>query len=203
MSRKHKTELDVDPTSSIEAEEAVEEQPEVEAEEEEGEAGPKINKAKRNLLIGVVVGVAILLAGLTAAVFYLMKDDPPPVIEEAAVEEKIPEPVKKKDEEYKTVINMRLEPFVIPFEEKGEKHFWRLSLSLQLSTKQAVEEIEENIAFVREAIYIFLKTHDRHEFLGRNKKLKEQTFFDLRVLIDRSLQNGRVEAIQVIEFTVL
>jgi len=201
MSRKHKTELDVDPTSSIEAEEAVEEQPEVEAEEEEAEGGPKINKAKRNLLIGIVVGIVLLLAGLTAAVFYLMKDDTPPAVE-AVIEEK-PEPVKKKAEEYKLVLNMKLEPFVLPFEVKGEKHFWRISLNLQLSTKQAVEEIEENIAFVREAIYIFLKTHDRHEFLGRNKKLKEQTFFDLRVLIDRSLQNGRVEAIQVIEFTVL
>lgn len=200
MAKKHKTELDVDPTSAVEEEDA-EEKPAEAAEEEEDEGGPKVNKAKRNLIIGIAVGVIVLITALSTALYYVLKEEPKPEIE--VVEEKIPEPVKKKPLEYKAVINMKLEPFVIPFEENGEKHFWMIAFSLQLTTKQAFEEIEENIAFVREAIYIFLNTHDRHEFLGRNKKLREQTFFDMRVLIDRSLQSGRVEAIQIIEFTVL
>jgi len=208
MAKKHKTELDVDPTSIPVAEEEVEESPkpspvkfEAEGEEGEEESKPKRKLTKKAIII-LAVGISgflSLIATIVAGYFYFSKEEEP--VAQQVVEPAKPEPVQKAPVTFEKMINLGLEPFIIPIEKNGEKHFWRIAFSIQLSNEETIDEIEENSSIIREAIFLFLTTHEIEDFSDQKKR--SRTIYDMEILLDRSLQTGRVKSITITEFNIM
>ncbi len=195
MSKKRKTELDVDPSAAMEPE--PEPQPEPLKEEEPKEEEPK--KLSKKKIIIIASGVAVLIV-LIVVGFIFTEPEPPPkkeVQKEAELE--LPEPPSIKD--IVPLINITFEPFILPFTQNGEEHFWQIAISLQLSSEDALDEMEHNLVIFREAIYLFLREKNKNDFL--NPKKRKEILFNLKVLVDRSLQNGQVDRVLVTKFKVL
>jgi flagellar basal body-associated protein FliL len=116
--------------------------------------------------------------------------------EEIVVEEKEFPP----SEQVKVVNNLPLEPFILPVEHKDGKGFLRIKYSLLLSNIDAVAEVEENLPLMRETIYLFTKGRKPDDFAAPGKK--DETVAALKRLLNRYIQNGRVDNIMITEFTV-
>ena len=88
-----------------------------------------------------------------------------------------------------------LEPFTVPYEENGKKQIMYAQFSLNLSNKDAMSEIEENIVVMREAIYIYISRREKGDFADEKKRA--EILDDLKNLLDRSLLNGRVQDVLI------
>lgn len=205
MATKRKTELDIDPSLELPDLDHDEE-----AEGKEGAAKPpppksepavtaeaapeQVEKKGLKRTIYIVAGLlsAVALAGgITLAVFFATDKKPPvPKIEKVVVKKPAP----------KLVNNMDLDPFILPIDQMDGKNFLRIKFSLSLSSEDAVAEVKENLPSMREAIYRFTKQHEIDEFMSPD--MKHNTMLELRKLLDRKLQSGRVQEVHITEVAV-
>lgn len=205
MAKDRKTELDVDPKlQDTQLGEKLEASPETEPEAKAPEV-KKRSKLKLYIIVGLIATV-LALGVLTA--FLLLKDGEKPQVElEKSGEEKLPEEEKLLElelsmppQKVKKLNNLLLEPFTISISEPGGKRFMRVTFSLQLSNGDAVSEVEENLVIMREAVYLFIRNRKASDFMVPENRVK--TLSTLKRLLDRSIQNGRVEEVLITELSV-
>lgn len=198
IEKKRKTELDIDLTIQPPvAETPPPPEPVAKPEPAPEPAAKKPSKRKLYIIAGVSSAV-VLLAVITAAVFFGTKEKTvEPVIETKVIEVTADAPQKPMKE----LNNLPLEPFLLPIKQNGSKGFLRVKFSLLLSNEDAVVEVEENLSLMRETIYLFAKRKELDDFKPSGRR--NETMQTLRRLLDRSLQNGRVKNIMITEFTLL
>ncbi|MFQ5431785.1 MAG: flagellar basal body-associated protein FliL [Nitrospinota bacterium] len=199
IEKKRKTELDIDLTIQspvVEAPPPPPPEPEPVPEPEPAKAKPSRRKL---YIIAGVSSVTALLAVIALAVYF-------GAAQETA--EKVPEekPVEVTaaavpTAPMKELNNLPLEPFILPIIYNNRKGFVRIKFSLLLSNTDAASEVEENLSLMRESIYLFAKQRELGDFKPTGKR--NQTIQTLRRLLNRSLQNGRVEDVMITEFTLL
>jgi len=206
IEKKRKTELDIDPTlqpPEVEAQAQAQPPPTPPPEPEpvqEPETEPVKTKPSRRKLY-IIAGVSsavVLLAVVGLAVYFgVGQKTAERKTEEKAVEVTAAAPVVPKKE----LNNLPLEPFILPITDNNGKGFLRVKFSLLLSNADAVGEVEENLSLMRETIYLFAMQREPDDFKPSGRR--DETIQTLRRLLDRSLQNGRVEDVMITEFTIL
>ncbi len=207
IEKKRKTELDID--STVQPPEA--ETPPPPPPEPEPEPGPapaaasetetvKSKPSRRKLFIIAGVSSAMVLLAVIALALYFggTQEKAEPKIEEKTVEVAV---VAAPIAPIRELNNIPLEPFLLPVTDNNRKGFLRVKFSLLLSNADAVSEVEENLSLMRETIYQFAKLRDLDDFKPTGRR--DETIRTLRRLLDRSLQNGRVEDVMITEFTLL
>ncbi len=213
MAKTRKTELDVD--DSI-AQKVPIPEPEVKKEAPPPEPGKKEEKPERKklaprlkiLIIAGLVSAVIIMAGITALlVFGDSKKTEEPVAEVVEPEpepepelEPEPEPEPKPEIELKKLENFHMEPFMITYNTRQGEQFLRIGFVLQLSNKEAKAEIDQNLVIVRDAIFFFLKRRELKDF--NVLKRKKELLLELKRLLDRSIQNGRVDKVMITEMNI-
>jgi len=204
IEKKRKTELDIDSTiqpPEVEAPPPPPPPPPPEPEPvPESETEPvKTKPSKRKLyIIAGVSSAIVLLAAITLAVYFgAAQETAERETEEKAVEVTAAAPTVPKKE----LNNLPLEPFILPIMDNNRKGFLRVKFSILLSNADAVGEVEENLSLIRETIYLFAKQREPDDFMPTGRR--DETIQTLRRLLDRSLQNGRVEDVMITEFTLL
>ena len=214
MVKKRKTELDIDTSFQIET-------PEVEVEEAEAppppleepveEASPEETEetekkpSRRNIYIIAGLAVAVIaLAGITYSVIFGGSLPEETVTEKETMDETTIEDETAAPETVVPLIplhNITLEPFILPIGDGEGGGFFQIRFTLELSNEDAVAEVEENLSILRESIFVFLKRHKVEDFTKPSKR--KDTILSLTRQLDRSLQNGRVNAVLVTELKIL
>lgn len=211
MAEKRKTELDLDTTTkAVETgaipQETAETAPVTEKPPEE--KAPEVEKKpfeRKKLFIIAGAAAAVILVAVIG-VLLLTGEKKVEKVVEAKVEtpeeelEPEPEPEPVKLEPLKKLHNLSLEPFLINYETKGKGQFLKISLAMELSNKEAVAEVDENLVLVRDSIFFFIKGKSLKDFTIPLKR--KETLQELKRLLDRSVQNGRVNDVLITELTV-
>lgn len=199
MEEERKTELDVDPElQNTPQEQKVDAPPETEK-----EAGAPAVKKRPRLKLYIIAGlVATMLALSGFAVSLLLRESEKPQVEtsqndeEELLEVEVSTPPKKLQK----LNNFSMEPFILSTGKQGSKRFMRIKFSLQLSSNDAIAEIEENLAIMRETVYLFIRNRGAGNFTIPENRV--ETLNDLKRLLDRSIQNGLVEKVMITELSV-
>ncbi len=208
MAKKRKTELDIDsgiaqkvPQPEVKEEAPPAAAPEPEEEEEKPEKKKLTPRLKIIIIAGLVLTV-IIMAGITAMLVSGGDEKPEePVAEVVEPElEPEPEPEPEPEIELKKLDNLLMEPFLLTFDAPQGEQFLRIGIVLQLSNKEAIAEIDQNLVIVRDAIFFFLKRKELNDF--NVLKRKKEMMLELKRLLDRSIQNGRVDKVMITEMTI-
>ncbi len=69
------------------------------------------------------------------------------------------------------------------------------------SNKEAKAEVDQNLVIVRDAVFFFIKNRPAKDFTV--PKRRKDTLLELKRLLDRSVQNGRVQAVLITEFNII
>ncbi len=200
MAKKRKTELDIEtgaiPVPPPPSEPAA---PAVSLEQEMAQdaasarqPGKPLNK---NAVIAAGAVMAIVLA-VVIAVTVVQKKKSSATAKKADVHgEKAKDAEKHKTEEVKfeKLNNLVLEPFVIPYKNKGQDGFIQIVFALQVDDPDVINEISNNLPLIRNSILFAINTHSSADLIDPAKR--ETLMKDIRFNIDRSLQSGRVVAI--------
>ena len=120
------------------------------------EAAGDGKKSKKGLLI-IIVLVLLLLGGGGGAVWWFVLRTPPPTAEELASQEA----AKKKEPEILPVFTLK--PFVVNLADKKSRRYLKVSMKLELSNEDLVEEMEKRRAQIRDVILTLLSSKTAKE----------------------------------------
>lgn len=200
MDEERKTELDVEPAT-----------PKDTQQEQEAQAPPETEKkveaptAKKRSRLKIYIIVGLLATALALGVFVISllltqgktaEVKPSQNVEEELLELGIPTPTAEVEQ----LKNLLMEPFVISTGGPGSKQFMRIRFSLQLSNEDAITEVKENLDIMREAVYLFVRNRGASDFTIPESRV--ETLKTLKRILDRSIQNGRVERVMITELSV-
>ncbi|MEE8483837.1 MAG: flagellar basal body-associated FliL family protein, partial [Nitrospinota bacterium] len=162
----------------------------------------KLTPRLKIIIIAGLVLTVIIMAGITAMLVSGGDEKPEePVAEVVEPElEPEPEPEPEPEIELKKLDNLLMEPFLLTFDAPQGEQFLRIGIVLQLSNKEAIAEIDQNLVIVRDAIFFFLKRKELNDF--NILKRKKEMMLELKRLLDRSIQNGRVDKVMITEMTI-
>ncbi|MBI5636771.1 MAG: flagellar basal body-associated FliL family protein [Nitrospinae bacterium] len=201
MAKKRKTELDID-TGAIPAPEAPPDtgSTPIPLEQEMARdaasaraAGAPFNK---NTLIVFGIIIAMMLATIGIAAVALHKKTSGVSAKKAGghgAKAKDAEKHKAAEPKFEALNNLVLDPFVIPYKDKGQDGFIRVVFALQVNDPEVIDEINNNLPLIRNSVLYAISTRDRADLIDPAKR--EGLMKDLRYNIDRSLQSGRVDAV--------
>ncbi|MBI5178554.1 MAG: flagellar basal body-associated FliL family protein [Nitrospinae bacterium] len=206
MAKKRKTELDIEATGAVPAEEArAVDAPKEEAPQEAPPPPPKPKrrpraplsaKAKRNIIIAVAALIVLSGASMVAK----MASGPRKQVKSYR-KERVVTPVEKPAEtKLPKISNVVLEPFTFTVKGKEGDRFIRLVLALQMSNEFVVGELEENMPLIRTSILFYMNTRDPGDLLVAAKR--KEILQNIQYNVDRSLQEGRVETVLINELSV-
>lgn len=201
MAKKRKTELDIE-TGAIPApppppESAAPVSLEQEMAQDVASSQPPRQPINKNAIIVAGVVLAIVLA-IIIAVTVIQKKKPHAAAKKGDAhgeKAKGAEAEKKKAEEVKfeKLNNLVLEPFVVPYKDKGQDGFVQIVFALQVDDPEVIDEINNNLPLIRNSILFAITTRGHADLIDPAKR--EALMKDIRFNVDRSLQNGRVEAV--------
>ncbi len=198
MAKRRKTELDIE-TGAIPAPPPPEAAPAISLEEEMAQqAAPERQPGKpanKMIIITAILVAAIVLAIIITVTVVEKKKPAAAVKNKASHGEKAKEKEKKKVEEVKfeKLNNLVLEPFVIPYKNKGQDGFIQVVFALQVNDPDVIDEINSNLPLIRNSILFAISTHPQADLIDPAKR--ETLIKDIRYNIDRSLQTGHVDAL--------
>ncbi len=159
----------------------------------EGTAGEE-KKSKMGLLI-IMVLVLLLLGGGGVAVWLFVLRTPPPTAEELAAAQVA---TKKKEPEILPVFALR--PFVVNLADKNARRYLKVSMKLELSNEDLVDEMEKRRAQVRDVILTLLSSKTAKEVSSMEGKFLLRQ--DIIKRVNTFLVAGKVTHVYWEEFVV-
>lgn len=165
---------------------------EKEAQETKEEGG-----GKKKLII-IIAAALVLLLGIGAAVYFLfLKKDPPPPEEEANEQVEMIQPALDNDE-IGPMVN--IDEFIVNIISEDTAHYVKLSLTLELSNDDVMEEANKRMPQIRDAILLLVgnKTFEELQDLQGKKQVKAE----LKSKINSFLKSGKVKNIFLTDFVV-
>lgn len=200
MAKKRKTELDIEtgtiPVQPAPSESAAPVSLEQEMAQDMASTQAPRKPLNKNAMIVAGVIIAIVLA-IIIAVTVIQKQKKPAAGKKkgAAHGEQAKGAEKQKAEEVKfeKLNNLVLEPFVIPYKDKGQDGFIQIVFALQVDDPEVIDEINNNLPLIRNSILFAITTRGQADLIDPAKR--EALMKDIRFNVDRSLQTGRVEAV--------
>ncbi len=200
MAKKRKTELDIE-TGAIPVQPPAPEPaaPPVSLEQEMAQDAASARQPgkpqNKNIIIVAGIVAAIVLAIIIAVAVIQKKKPPAAAKKKDAHAEKAKAAEKHKAEEVKfeKLNNLVLDPFVIPYKDKGQDGFIQIVFALQVNDPEVIDEINNNLPLIRNSVLFAISTRAQGDLIDPAKR--ETLMKDIRYNVDRSLQSGRVEAV--------
>lgn len=199
MAKKRKTELDIEtgaiPVPAAQSEAA----PPVSLEQEMAQDAASAREPRRPLNKSIIIVFGIIVAVVFAVIItvtIIQKKKTSATEKKKDVHgEKAKGAEKHKTEEVKfeKLNNLVLDPFVIPYKDKGQDGFIQIVFALQVNDPDVIDEISNNLPLIRNSILFAINTHGQADLINPAKR--ETLMKDIRYNVDRSLQSGRVEAV--------
>ena len=152
------------------------------------------SKKKLFIIIGAVVFVLLLAAG-GAAYFFLMKDSAP---EESDPGTEVPVPEINKQAEIGPMVD--IEEFIVNIISEENNHYVKSSLTIELSSEVAKEELEKRMPQIRDAILLLVgnKTFEELQDLQGKKQLKAELLSKINAI----MLTGQAKSIYFTDFVV-
>ena len=168
------------------------------AKNKEDDANPQEGGGGKKKLIIIIVAVVLLLAAAGGGAFFFLggSDEPPP--EEANPAENVPVPDISNDATIGPMIP--IDEFVVNIISADTPHYVKASLTLELNSPDAQEEVEQRMPQIRDAILLLIgnKTYEELQDLQGKRQLKAE----LSSRINSFLKTGSVKAIYFTNFVV-
>jgi flagellar FliL protein len=151
---------------------------------------------KKKLIIIIAAAVVLLLIIGGAAYFFLLK--PEPVEEEVDPSLNVPVPELTQGATIGPMVEIA--EFIVNIISEEDQHFVKASFTIELNKEEAVEETNQRMAQIRDAMLLLLsnKTYEELQDLQGKKQLKAE----LVSKINSFLQTGQVRAIYFTDFVV-
>ncbi len=152
------------------------------------------SKKKLYIIIGLVV--LIILIGASVAAFFLLKKEP--ASEGKGLETGAPVPELTQNSQIGPMVD--IEEFIVNIISEDSNHYVKTSLTLELTSEESRQEIEERMPQTRDAILLLLgnKTYEELQDLQGKRQLKAE----LVNKINSFLQTGKVKSIYYTNFVV-
>ena len=157
------------------------------------EEGAEVKKSKKGLLIIIILALLLLGGGGFGAYWFLLRTPPMTAEELAEIEAaKKPEPV--------ILPVFALKPFVVNLADKNSRRYLKVTMKLELSNEELLEEVDKRRAQIRDTILTLLSS----------KTVKEIGDFDGKFLLRQdiikrvnfNLVTGQVTKVYWEEFVV-
>lgn len=162
-------------------------------EEEAVEEGAEVKKSKKGLFIIIIIAVLILGGGGFGAYWFLLRTPPPTAEELAEIE------AAKKPE---TVILpvFALKPFVVNLADKKSRRYLKVTMKLELSNEELLDEVDKRRAQLRDVVLTLLSSKTAAEISTLEGKflLRE----DIIKRVNVNLVSGKVTKVYWEEFVV-
>lgn len=162
-------------------------------EEEAVEEGAEVKKSKKGLFIIIIIAVLILGGGGFGAYWFLLRTPPPTAEELAEIEAaKKPEPV--------ILPVFALKPFVVNLADKKSRRYLKVTMKLELSNEELLDEVDKRRAQLRDVVLTLLSSKTAAEISTLEGKflLRE----DIIKRVNVNLVSGKVTKVYWEEFVV-
>ncbi len=157
------------------------------------EEGAEVKKSKKGLFIIIIIAVLVLGGGGFGAYWFLLRTPPQTAAELAEIEAaKKPEPV--------ILPVFALKPFVVNLADKKSRRYLKVTMKLELSNEDLLEEVDKRRAQLRDVVLTLLSSKTAAE-IGtlEGKFLLRQ---DIIKRVNVSLVSGKVTKVYWEEFVV-
>jgi len=163
--------------------------------EEQGEEGG----GKKKLIIIIAAGVVLLL-GIGAAVYFLVlkKPEPPPEDVKKNAQVEMIQPPADQQTDIGPMVDIK--QFIVNIISEEGTHYVKASLTLELNSDTAVEEVNKRMPQIRDAVLLLIgnKTIEELQDLQGKKQLKAE----LKNKINSFIKTGHVKAVYLTDFVV-
>jgi flagellar FliL protein len=152
---------------------------------------------KKKLIIIIGAAAVVLLLVLGAAGFFLMKK-PAPEKKETDPAQNVPVPELNHGADIGPMVDIT--EFIVNIISADGNHYVKTALTLELTTPQAKDEINQRMPQIRDAILLLIgnKTFEELQDLEGKRQLKAE----IMSKINGFLQSGKVKSIFFTEFVV-
>jgi len=166
------------------------------------EKAPKTSDAsdgggsKKKLFIIIGVAVVVLLLGAGVAGYFLFLKEPPPEDKDPGME--VPVPEINTQAEIGPMVN--IEEFIVNIISDENNHYVKASLTIELASEPAKEELEKRMPQIRDAILLLVgnKTFEELQDLQGKKQLKAELLSKINAI----LYSGKAKSIYFTDFVV-
>ncbi|MFP7756407.1 flagellar basal body-associated protein FliL [Thermodesulfobacteriota bacterium B35] len=159
---------------------------------------PPEEGGKSKKLIIIIVAAVVLLAGIGAAVYFLVLKKEPPPEDQTPEQVKMVEPTAEQEADIGPMLN--IDEFIVNIISQDTNHYVKASMTLELSNDKVLEEAQQRMPQIRDAILLLVgnKTFEELQDLQGKKQLKAE----LKSKINSFLKTGRVKNIYLTDFVV-
>ncbi len=166
------------------------------------EKSPKTSDAsesggsKKKLFIIISVAVIVLLIGAGIAGYFFFMKEPPPEDKDPGTE--VPVPEINTQAEIGPMVN--IEEFIVNIISDENNHYVKASLTIELTSEPAKEELEKRMPQIRDAILLLVgnKTFEELQDLQGKKQLKAELLSKINAI----LYSGKAKSIYFTDFVV-
>ena len=161
--------------------------------EEAVEEGGEVKKSKKGLFIIIIIAVLVLGGGGFGAYWFLLRTPPPTAAELAEIEAaKKPEPV--------ILPVFALKPFVVNLADKKSRRYLKVTMKLELSNEELLEEVDKRRAQLRDVVLTLLSSKTAAEISTLEGKFLLRQ--DIIKRVNVNLVTGKVTKVYWEEFVV-
>ncbi len=161
--------------------------------EEVVEEGVEVKKSKKGLFIIIIIAVLVLGGGGFGAYWFLLRTPPPTAAELAEIEAaKKPEPV--------ILPVFALKPFVVNLADKKSRRYLKVTMKLELSNEDLLEEVDKRRAQLRDVVLTLLSSKTAAEISTLEGKFLLRQ--DIIKRVNVNLVTGKVTKVYWEEFVV-
>ncbi len=167
------------------------------ADKDTGTSPPEEGGKSKKLII-IIVAAVVLLAGIGAAVYFLVLKKEPPPEDQTPEQVKMVEPAAEEEADIGPMLN--IDEFIVNIISQDTNHYVKASMTLELSNDKVLEEAQQRMPQIRDAILLLVgnKTFEELQDLQGKKQLKAE----LKSKINSFLKTGRVKNIYLTDFVV-
>jgi len=157
------------------------------------EEGAEVKKSKKGLIIIIIIAVLVLGGGGFGAYWFLLRTPPPTAAELAEIESaKKPEPV--------ILPVFAMKPFVVNLADKKSRRYLKVTMKLELSNEELLEEVDKRRAQLRDVVLTLLSSKTAAEITTLEGKFLLRQDIIKRVNIN--LVTGKVTKVYWEEFVI-
>lgn len=160
---------------------------------DEVEEGAEVKKSKKGLFIIIILVVLLLGGGGFGAYWFLLRTPPLTAEQQAEIEA-----AKKPEPEILPVF--ALKPFVVNLADKKSRRYLKVTMKLELSNEELLEEVDKRRAQLRDVVLTLLSSKTASEISTMEGKFLLRQ--DIIKRVNVNLVTGKVTKVYWEEFVV-
>jgi flagellar FliL protein len=163
-------------------------------EKKEGDSGPKKNKT----MLFVGIAVVVLIIGVGAGAYMLGAKNATAVAAGSKEENVTPEETTEDENQIGPMV--KIDNFVVNLLDKGDIHYLKVSISLEVESAEVEEEVKNRMSQLRDLILLHTGNKSLDELADLQGKLQLRA--ELLAKINDILRQGRVKRVYFTNFVI-